>query len=76
MTDKQIALPERLVRRASTLGISEHRLEGLTILLVQTYLDAQDSTRDSTADPLADASTFARQMITANRPLFEELAQS
>lgn len=70
-----IALPDPLVQEASAQGIPHDKLEGITIHLVQMYLEARGATFDPSVEPESDGAAFSRQVIMANRSLFEALAR-
>jgi len=76
MASLTIELPEILAHKIQTYGISKQSLEQMFVRLVQTYLQKYKLANDNpTASVVLDGETFARQVISNNRTLFEELSR-
>jgi hypothetical protein len=76
MATLTIELPEILAHQIQTYGISRQGLEQMFVRLVQTYLHEYKLANDNpTASVALDGETFARQVISNNRELFEELSR-
>jgi hypothetical protein len=82
MATLTIELPDELAQQIQGHGISQAWLEKVVAHFVQALLQeweeeslASPSEAPSTHSTQSDGAAFARQIVTNNRELFEELAQ-